>query len=481
MAQITLYKKTTPTNWDATNAWNTAADGTGTDYTNPQNGADTYICDLNSKTTTLNVDVVVDCVKATTSTGFLQCSTTRTLTAQLQYSSTSTSGMVQVTANTLTVNPSGVTGIANSSSGYCVVVSSTGSFTLNVGSGSTAISNTGSGQGVRVTASSSTITITGNVISGGTGYGIVVAASATVTINGNVSDGGSNYQWGVWNNNGSANVTINGTVTSTSTGTQGLCYFTAGTLTINDTVTASGSGYAVQSTGTVTITKSGGTAISNTSTGIGLMVNNATATITGNVSNTGSGASSAAIYTANASGVTTLTGNVSNSVGVPAIRIVNGTVNWTGTASLAANTEGYILLSTGTLALATASAVLSHSCAGNLIISKASGTTLTTTAAAGTASIVRSAVTGNAVCCGQDISAIVTGPTLPSASNVWYGSGTYGYSGGTTTPTKRASSITNCSAGNVKSGVVIDDVTGSYTGTAASIVPSFGGKFVRVA
>jgi hypothetical protein len=52
--------------------------------------------------------------------------------------------------------------------------------------------------------------------------------------------------------------------------------------------------------------------------------------------------------------------------------------------------------------------------------------------------------------------------TIPAAANVWYGSGTYGVAGTDSTPTKRASSITNCSAGNIKNTVVIDDVTGTY-------------------
>lgn len=66
--------------------------------------------------------------------------------------------------------------------------------------------------------------------------------------------------------------------------------------------------------------------------------------------------------------------------------------------------------------------------------------------------------------------ACITGPTLPDVANVWYGSGQYGYAGGLLTPTKRASSIANCEAGNVKKDVVIDDVTGSYEGEGGSTV-----------
>lgn len=48
---------------------------------------------------------------------------------------------------------------------------------------------------------------------------------------------------------------------------------------------------------------------------------------------------------------------------------------------------------------------------------------------------------------------------VPDPSNVWFGTNV-----DATTGTKRASSITNCSAGNVKNGVTIDDVSGTYTG-----------------
>ncbi len=46
---------------------------------------------------------------------------------------------------------------------------------------------------------------------------------------------------------------------------------------------------------------------------------------------------------------------------------------------------------------------------------------------------------------------------VPSASDVWHGVAV-----DATTGTKRASSIPNCVAGNIRSGVAIDDVTGSY-------------------
>jgi len=58
--------------------------------------------------------------------------------------------------------------------------------------------------------------------------------------------------------------------------------------------------------------------------------------------------------------------------------------------------------------------------------------------------------------------------TLPTVANVWYGSGVYGIGGSGLTPSKRASSITNCSAANVANAVTIDDVTGNGATTNAA-------------
>jgi hypothetical protein len=53
--------------------------------------------------------------------------------------------------------------------------------------------------------------------------------------------------------------------------------------------------------------------------------------------------------------------------------------------------------------------------------------------------------------------------TFPAVANVWTGTGTYGYTGAELTPTKVASSITNCSAGNILYNVAIGDVTGNVS------------------
>ena len=69
MPQITLYAQTNNMNWDAANGWNAVSGGGGTAYTNPQNAANTFICDLNGKTVVANQDISVDKIQASTGVG----------------------------------------------------------------------------------------------------------------------------------------------------------------------------------------------------------------------------------------------------------------------------------------------------------------------------------------------------------------------------------------------------------------------------
>jgi hypothetical protein len=56
--------------------------------------------------------------------------------------------------------------------------------------------------------------------------------------------------------------------------------------------------------------------------------------------------------------------------------------------------------------------------------------------------------------------------TLPAANTVWHTASAFGVGGTGSTPSKVASSIANCSAGNLKKDVVIDDVTGTLDVTS---------------
>jgi hypothetical protein len=55
--------------------------------------------------------------------------------------------------------------------------------------------------------------------------------------------------------------------------------------------------------------------------------------------------------------------------------------------------------------------------------------------------------------------AIAVVADYPAVANVWFGSGLFGNA--SLTPTKRASSIANCTPGNIKATVAIDNVTGT--------------------
>lgn len=102
MAQITVYRQTAGGNWDSADGWNDAADGSGVNYTNPQNGVNTFICDMNGKAISLNIDVTVDRVQALTSGTVerLTISSTRSLTAATKYAGSSiTLGFIAVSTN----------------------------------------------------------------------------------------------------------------------------------------------------------------------------------------------------------------------------------------------------------------------------------------------------------------------------------------------------------------------------------------------
>jgi len=74
---------------------------------------------------------------------------------------------------------------------------------------------------------------------------------------------------------------------------------------------------------------------------------------------------------------------------------------------------------------------------------------------------------------------ITPSATLPDGDDVWYGSGLFGVGGNGSTPSKRASSIANCEEGNVKLGVTIDDVAGTFAG-ASELIECIVGNAITV-
>lgn len=359
-------------NWDDANAWNSAADGSGTNYTNPQNGGGTtYLCYLNGKTVTVNIAVAVDQIVGSVSgvlsvpdgasalitvatatagitiplgsVGILTwagaSASSLTINGDVNYSGTSTSGMFPYTTNqAITLNGK----VTNTSSGYCFVGSGSGVLTIsNVGG--TAISCSGSGRGVSH-ASTGAMTVTGAMSNTSSGRCISVNAATTCSITGSGSNSG-----------------VSGYVAA----------FTA-------------AGITATFTGDVTV-----------STGTGLFINNGSLSIVGNLSSSANGV---------------------------ALNVGGGACTWIGSRALAASADCKITLTGGTLNLATASGALSLANSGTVVIDKTGGT-LTTTSGANTASIALQSATAYAAIPGgsDENKAIITGASIPSAADTRYG------------------------------------------------------------
>lgn len=419
MAQITVYAQGTQ-NWDTAGGWKTAG---GTPYDDPQNGVDTFICNLNSQGVTMNKDVTVDQIVASDGAGYLSVSGTRTLTVGasngLLYSGTSTSGMVRYTTGaSLTVNGQS----SLSGNGYLFVGGGTGVLALNNGSNiAVAVSGTSTGRCVYHHGTGN-LTIAGqsdNSASGGS-FAVYVDAAAAVSLS-----------------------NVGGTVLSIG----------------NSTAAAHYGLYAPSGSPTITIAGN----ISGSGYGSPAYLMSGTALITGNIS-----CGYVLYYPFGAiriNGATvTLDGEILDSISLAAISLISGTLNWRGNRSLASGKNALIHMMGGTLNLnhaTEAPLVLTND--GTFGIIKTGGTLNYADIGGGAAHINLTSAAARAIILGDDTAeaAMLSTPTLPDVANVWYGSGQYGYSGGLLTPTKRASSITNCSAGNVKIGVAIDDVTGT--------------------
>lgn len=164
-AATTLFCQNSSSNYDAANNWNTAANGSGTAYTNPQNGdaqhgSTSYVLDINSKTSVaINVNVTADSIQGSDSTGFFTVTTTRTLTlgtnaatAGVNYSGGLAGGLIQVGASgalTITGAGSGTTAVLASGTAAAIIATSSGAVTIN-NTGGTGASSTSSGVGVNM-------------------------------------------------------------------------------------------------------------------------------------------------------------------------------------------------------------------------------------------------------------------------------------------------------------------------------------------
>jgi hypothetical protein len=271
----------------------------------------------------------------------------------------------------------------------------------------------------------------------------VLDISGTRTINGNVSHSGTATTGMVTYGTGDS-LTINGQVTNSSTGSccvgsgsgvltisnvggtavsstsigKGVAHGSTGNLTVTGAVSATtNNGQGIGITAACTATIDGAVSSSN---GITVLVSaGATVTVTGDCSATGTLAGTA-VSCAGTGAAVSIVGNASSSNVAAALSVSNGTLTWIGARTLAAATDCRINLSGGTLALASAGGALTLTCSGEFLILKTGGT-LTMTSGANNASIIRQIAAAQPCCLGQDISAYITGPTIPVAANVRYG------------------------------------------------------------
>ncbi len=312
---------------------------------------------------------------------------------------------------------------------------------------------TGAGQ-LTVNLSVGNFAINATSIQAGTKAGALIAvtgATNTLTITGAVVGGSSDYSYGV-DNGGTGTVIINGNVTGGSGSDSHGAYNTStGVLTINGIIlAANGSnscGVKNYTTGTINIT--GNITGGSGSLAYGMLnlaagpVNVTNSIITG-----GSGNLDHGFYNYGAGAVTLTNVNLVNSTnavayaGKPPGTITNTAVNYMQWGSVKYPLQ-----------------LLDHQVL---------------------AGVAHGDITGNRVDCpvakavstsgnyGDPASPLVGTYHEPEASEVWH-TAVFG-ANSEVNGTKVASSIANCEAGNIKSGVVIDDVTG----TLASVNPLKG-------
>ena len=430
MSQLTWYRKTAGGNWDVADGWNDAADGSGTDRTNPQNGGgNTYICDLNAKAVSINVAVSVDQIRTgvTNAGGTIAIpnSTAATITVAVTngvtssyagamltwgtgtcsltingpgtalnavtYSSTSTSGMLPVGASqTLTVN----TGmIRNTAAGTVIVQNSTG-ICVATNTGGTVVSASGGGKGINPNGSGALTTT-----------GLATSAESSCAI--------YNYSSSVANAH-------NGNVQTTGSAGSGAYYlFGAGTLAWTPDAT--------------------GTSASVASYYYAMNINNGTVNVLGNR-------------------LTTSKLSMTGTTGGPLFISTNGRLNYFGSFTQEANTECEITVAGGIVNLVKQTSpytplVLANS--GTFVVNRMWGTLNTTgNGGASVASIVNQGDPttdgGFAAILGGTAAqrSIITGPTLPAANKVDSAEADFGYAGDLQDPSLDLTTYT------LKSGVV---------------------------
>ncbi len=340
--------------------------------------------------------------------------------------------IVGAAGNTLDLNGHGVT--MNRAIQAALLQATTGTLTV---SGTRAIYgdvtyNGTSTSGMILMGASTNLTVYGKALAAAAGYLFVpTSSSAYITIT-NVGATAVENQ-------------SSGRVISANT--------SSGPIAITGAVLNSSSGHAIYPGGGQPTTIIGD--CTNTGTGTCVFnVSNGNGSITGNLIVTGTGIG---LRTSVGTGsVWTIDGNMSSGTAGGIALLMEAaatTVVWINARTLAAETDCYIRMDNGTLALATASGALSLATSGHFCVFKRGGT-LTTSASGNTAAIVRQiAAAGVAgIGCQAALAAITTGPTLPDAANVARGTTAYGYAGGLLTPDYPLRSGQSAAAGGFSGG-----------------------------
>lgn len=201
-------------NWSAGGTWNGGVKPGVND-----------VGDANGFNVTLDEDITVQGIQATTGTFIVPAATTRTITGNVTYSGTSAGMIAIATGQALVVNGT----VSLTGAGYCIAGSGIGTLTVT-NAGGTAISCGSAGRTVSWPGTGA-VTITGAVTGTSSGMGVYIAGAATVQITGAVSQSSTGYAVCVGGN--SAVVTITGAVTSTGAFGYGVYINITATVTIN--------------------------------------------------------------------------------------------------------------------------------------------------------------------------------------------------------------------------------------------------------
>jgi len=187
----TYYYQPASGNWSDTDAWNTAANGSGDDASHPLPSDAT--ADLNGKAVTLDVSPTLAAIQASDTVGQLTVSGSRAITAAVNYSGKLTGGMITLPNGTaLTINGQ----VSNSGSGYAIRMPAESNAPITISNpGGTAISCSYGRAIMGFSTSTGAVTIVGDVVVSGGIYAIYTTGAANHSLTGNILKTGATAAW----------------------------------------------------------------------------------------------------------------------------------------------------------------------------------------------------------------------------------------------------------------------------------------------